>query len=111
MDKKPFLVAVREVHVAHRRVFAHTADEAITAYANADTSVEHEEVFTEFSHFADVETWTAEAEMCDPDNNGVQHCPDWTTIQPAEGAYGIIDVKCSICGTMGSFKPSEDVNW
>lgn len=44
-----------------------------------------------------------------PDNH--EHKPEWGTLQPADGAPGIVDVWCA-CGLSGSvaIEPS-DIQW
>lgn len=40
------------------------------------------------------------------------HEPDWTTIQPADGAPGIVDVNCRLCGISGSTRVAkDDIDW
>lgn len=52
-----FNVMVREVHVSHRHVNAEGKEEAIEKVANCD---ENDEVYLEYSHTLDSETWTVE---------------------------------------------------
>ena len=109
MSKKPFLIGVREVHVSHRRIYAETPEEALDLYVNGEK--EGEEIFCEYSHTLDPDTFTVEPETCDPEH-GLDHTLDWSTARPADGAPGVMDIWCSVCGESGSFRvDADDVNW
>jgi hypothetical protein len=41
-----------------------------------------------------------------------EHQIDWSTLAPADGADGIVDVWCSECGVSGSVRINpEDIQW
>jgi len=53
---KTYLVGVREVHVSYREVRANTSAEAFDMVRNG----EGDEIFMDYSHTLDPETWTVE---------------------------------------------------
>ena len=57
-----FIVSVREVHVSHREVQAKTAEDAMDKVQDGDG----EEVFMEYSHMLDSDTWTVEKKKAEP---------------------------------------------